>query len=58
MMTKEEKLTLRDALKDYKAGHVALDYVEAHVACLIEEAEERIKERLALALDKTVAAIR
>lgn len=39
-MTQEELLTLRDILNDFKKGNVPLDYVEAHVAVLVEEARE------------------
>lgn len=39
-MTKEELLTLRDILTDFRAGKVELDYVEAHVAVLVAEARE------------------
>lgn len=39
-MTREEQLLLRDILLDFQKGAVPLDYVEAHVACLIEEASD------------------
>jgi hypothetical protein len=43
-ITKEERLTLRDILHDYKhhGDVVTQDYVEAHVMCMIEEAETRV----------------
>jgi hypothetical protein len=34
-MTREERLTLRAILGDFKKGLVELDYVEAHIDCLI-----------------------
>lgn len=39
-MTKEERLTLRDILTDFRKGNVELDYVEAHIGVLVEEARE------------------
>lgn len=39
-MTREELLTLRDILTDFRKGNVELDYVEAHIAVLVEEARE------------------
>jgi hypothetical protein len=45
MMTEEERLTLRDILHDFKhhGDVVSQEFVEAHIACLVEEAEDRIK---------------
>jgi hypothetical protein len=47
MMTKEELLTLRDILHDFKHNGdvVTQDFVEAHIACIIEEVEERAELR-------------
>lgn len=39
-MTKEELLTLRDILGNFRKGNVQLDYVEAHILVLIDEARE------------------
>jgi hypothetical protein len=39
-MTKEELLTLRDILTDFRKGLVEIDYVEAHILVLIDEARE------------------
>jgi hypothetical protein len=37
-MTREELLTLRDILTDFRKGNVQLDYVEAHIAEMLDEA--------------------
>ena len=37
-MDEEEVLTLRDILNDFRKGAVALDYVEAHIAVLVDQA--------------------
>lgn len=47
-MTREERLTLRDILHDFKAGNVEQDYVEAHVECLIEDAVVNSEHKAAL----------
>lgn len=45
MMTKEELLTLQAILHDFKHNGdvVTQDFVEAHIACLIEDVEDRVK---------------
>lgn len=37
-MTQEELLTLRDILTDFRKGNVQLDYVEAHIMEMLDEA--------------------
>lgn len=39
-MDEEELLTLRDILTDFRKGNVQLDYVEAHIAVLLEQARD------------------
>jgi hypothetical protein len=39
-MDEEEVLTLRDILTDFRKGAVQLDYVEAHIAVLVDQARE------------------